>query len=163
MTRLTTEDVMNAINLHGDTTRHDLADRLKTNSQTVRYHLRYLMRRGMVVVTRTTATRASPMKWYGSAAKVSDRHLFADSLRQRLDLLAEGHLKELLDQWGKWSSHGMPNAVLEDIDLRVKALTQVEQIAVSLVHNRPGVWCYARINQAEAYRAAIDRLLDRSR
>ena len=160
MKRLTTKEIMDVIDTHGDVTRRTLADRLNTNIQTVRYHLRALLRAGKVQVVRTTCTRSSELKWYGRPRALLPKINHEDCLQSRLRAAVELELCAVLDQWGPWTSLRHANSMLHALDLRIHALASHEQAALSCEHNAVLVWRFARINQVEAYRSAINRLLD---
>lgn len=161
MKRLTTDDVMTAIETHGDSTRKDLADRLNTNKQTVRYHLRHLLRGGRIQVVRTSSTHASELKWYGIPKTSLGAIRANDRLAQRLRAAVELEMQSLLDLWGPWTATRLPNAMLQDIDDRIRALESHEQAALAVEHKAALVWRFARIDQAAAYRSALNRILDR--
>lgn len=159
MSRLTTAQVLEVICASGEMTRRELAEKLRSNEQTVRHHLRCLQQHGLITVTRTTLTRSSPLKWYGRPRITW--HDNATSMAERLRMIAEAELHRLLNEWVDWCVHRMPNKILEDVDKRIHELAEDERIALTISHGGLSVWRFGRvkINQGNAYRSAIASLM----
>lgn len=159
MSRLTTDEVLQTIVLHGEITRGRLAEELRSNKQTVRHHLRCLLEAGSIVITRETQTHASSLKWYGPPVRHAAWRDQTNALKLRLYKSAEAELKTILDAWGAWTHHRMPDALLEDVDQRIAVLPPKQRTAIISAHEAATVWRNARIDHSRSYAGALKRLL----
>ena len=159
MSRLTPDEVLQTIALHGEMTRGMLADKLTSNKQTVRHHLRDLLQRGAIIITRQTETHASLQNWYGVPDPNACWRDQIDCLQTRLWKVAEFELREVLDQWGAWTHHRMPSALLENVDSPIAELPLQYRAALAAAHKAVNAWRGSKYDYDGSYRHAIHRLM----